>query len=590
MKRFFRIFAAVALVCTTLVACEEKFDDYDPAAMESTAQVYFSKDTATTINILGEESVEIPVLRAVNGAGITANITATVDAEYADLFTIPSSVTFADGETSTSLVITFDPAKLTYGTKYPISLQIASDLITDYGRDLIAITLDYPEPFISLGKGTFSDAWNFENTYQVEVAQNSLNPNVFRLMDPYSEGIKAEGMPTQGGPSEYIEFRILKKGEKLNGIEITRDDLIYFKRFNTGYFSSSNGEETAIHPGEFQGMTEANFVYSKVVEWQENGLPGIVEMAPYFYYFSAGGGYNQITTPNIRFVFPGFELKDYSVSVFSNGMQVVDGKAYPVIDAIFGADVAQLQMAILEGHYQNMPAVWPQVPALVEAGQVKSVIVDAVDQTADDEVSRMSIVGAENLPAGIYTAFVYPIDAEGVAQTGDIQAVSFYMNEVAAGATEFDFTQLVLLPSQFPALAGALGLDEDHSSVMMYYETPHYVREWKHFFIDTKSLDDFMTANPKVTLEMLVKANGDVMDLEYINDAEYFSDYYAMEGLKAETSYSVIDYVVDIYGNVFCQRQDVTTAAAPKTDAQAKLRKSDVSLSDDVVLRSNILE
>ena len=127
MKRFFRIFAAVALVCTTLVACEEKFDDYDPAAMESTAQVYFSKDTATTINILGEESVEIPVLRAVNGAGITANITATVDAEYADLFTIPSSVTFADGETSTSLVITFDPAKLTYGTKYPISLQIASE-------------------------------------------------------------------------------------------------------------------------------------------------------------------------------------------------------------------------------------------------------------------------------------------------------------------------------------------------------------------------------------------------------------------------------------------------------------------------------
>ena len=80
MKRFFKIFAAVALVCTTFVACEEKFDEYTPAAQETTAQVYFSKDAASTINILGEESVEIPVMRAVNGAGVTANITATLTA------------------------------------------------------------------------------------------------------------------------------------------------------------------------------------------------------------------------------------------------------------------------------------------------------------------------------------------------------------------------------------------------------------------------------------------------------------------------------------------------------------------------------
>ena len=97
-----------------------------------------------------------------------------------------------------------------------------------------------------------------------------------------------------------------------------------------------------------------------------------------------------------------------------------------------------------------------------------------------------------------------------------------------------------------------------------------------------------MKAYPEVTLEMLVKANGDVMDLEYINDAEYFSDYYSEEGLEAETSYSVIDYVVDIYGNVFCQRQDVTTAKAPAT-AKA-FHKMDVSFATDVVLRSDLME
>jgi hypothetical protein len=301
-----------------------------------------------------------------------------------------------------------------------------------------------------------------------------------------------------------------------------------------------------------------------------------------------GGWDNTQADGLVTITFPGYVPSDYSLSLFANGMKVVDGKAYPVIDAIFGENVAEMQMVVLKGHYQNLTAVWSQVPALIAAGSVKAQTVEAVDQTSDDDFARMSIVGAEALPAGIYTAFVIPVNADGEAQNAKIQAVSFYMNEVAAGATEFDFTQLVLLPSQFPALAGALGLDEDHSSVMMYYETPHYVREWKHLFIDTKSLDDFMKAYPEVTLEMLVKANGDVMDLEYINDAEYFSDYYSEEGLEAETSYSVIDYVVDIYGNVFCQRQDVTTAKAPAT-AKA-FHKMDVSFATDVVLRSDLME
>lgn len=592
MKKFFKIFAVAALACATFVACEQKFDSYDPAAMESTAQVYFSKDAATTINILGEESVEIPVMRAVNGAGVTANVTATIAAEHADLFTIPTSVSFADGETSTSLVITFDPAKLTYGEKYAVSLQIAADMITDYGKDVINLTLDYPEPYVSLGKAKFSDTFLFENVYEVEVMQNSLNPTQFRLVAPYAEGLEKEDFTMEAGPAEFVDFRILTPGDKIYDTEVTQEGLVYFPSYMTGFYNGSYSAEVwAHHPSTFvKYAAESTWSYSKVVAWQdkENCLPGIVQFAPFYYMDGVGGWDNTQADGLVTITFPGYVPSDYSLSLFANGMKVVDGKAYPVIDAIFGENVAEMQMVVLKGHYQNLTAVWSQVPALIAAGSVKAQTVEAVDQTSDDDFARMSIVGAEALPAGIYTAFVIPVNADGEAQNAKIQAVSFYMNEVAAGATEFDFTQLVLLPSQFPALAGALGLDEDHSSVMMYYETPHYVREWKHLFIDTKSLDDFMKAYPDVTLEMLVKANGDVMDLEYINDAEYFSDYYSEEGLEAETSYSVIDYVVDIYGNVFCQRQDVTTAKAPATTKA--FHKMDVSFATDVVLRSDLME
>lgn len=592
MKKFFKIFAVAALACATFVACEQEFDSYDPAAMESTAQVYFSKDAATTINILGEESVEIPVMRAVNGAGVTANVTATIAAEHADLFTIPTSVSFADGETSTSLVITFDPAKLTYGEKYAVSLQIAADMITDYGKDVINLTLDYPEPYVSLGKAKFSDAFLFENVYEVEVMQNSLNPTQFRLVAPYAEGLDKEDYGMDAGPAEFVDFRVLTPGDKIYDTEVTQEGLVYFPSYMTGFYHSSYGAEVwAHHPSTFtKYAAESTWSYSKVVAWQdkENCLPGIVQLAPFYYMDGVGGWDNTQADGVITITFPGYVPSDYSLSLFANGMKVVDGKAYPVIDAIFGENVAEMQMVVLKGHYQNLTAVWSQVPALIAAGSVKAQTVEAVDQTSDDDFARMSIVGAEALPAGIYTAFVIPVNADGEAQNAKIQAVSFYMNEVAAGATEFDFTQLVLLPSQFPALAGALGLDEDHSSVMMYYETPHYVREWKHFFYDTKTIEAFFEANPEVTLEQFVQANGEVMDLEYINDAEYFSDYYSEEGLEAETSYSVIDYVVDIYGNVFCQRQDVTTAKAPAT-AKA-FHKMDVSFATDVVLRSDLME
>lgn len=592
MKKFFKIFAVAALACATFVACEQEFDSYDPAAMESTAQVYFSKDAATTINILGEESVEIPVMRAVNGAGVTANVTATIAAEHADLFTIPTSVSFADGETSTSLVITFDPTKLTYGKKYAVSLQIAADMITDYGKDVINLTLDYPEPYVSLGKAKFSDAFLFENVYEVEVMQNSLNPTQFRLVAPYAEGLEKEDFTMEAGPAEFVDFRVLTPGDKIHDTEVTQEGLVYFPSYMTGFYNGSYSAEVwAHHPSAFvKYAAESTWSYSKVVAWQdkENCLPGIVQLAP-FYYMDGVGGWDKTQLDGlVTITFPGYVPSDYSLSLFANGMKVVDGKAYPVIDAIFGENVAEMQMVVLKGHYQNLTAVWSQVPALIAAGSVKAQTVEAVDQTSDDDFARMSIVGAEALKAGIYTAFVIPVNADGEAQNAKIQAVSFYMNEVAAGATEFDFTQLVLLPSQFPALAGALGLDEDHSSVMMYYETPHYVREWKHLFYDTKTIEAFFEANPEVTLEQFVQANGEVMDLEYINDAEYFSDYYSEEGLEAETSYSVIDYVVDIYGNVFCQRQDVTTAKAPAT-AKA-FHKMDVSFATDVVLRSDLME
>ena len=603
MKRFFRIFAAVALVCSTFVACEEKFVDYTPAAQESTAQVYFSKDTKTTIDILEATSVEIPVMRAVTAGALDVAIAVKIDEANAPLFNIPTKVSFADGENATKLVITFDPAKLTYGKKYAISLQLGADVITDYGRDLLTLTLDYPEPYVSLGKGKFIDTFLFEEEYDVEIQQNQIDPTMFRLVKPYHEGIEAEEIPTKGNAAEFVTFRILKKGEILEDVEITREDLIVFDSYNSGLHHPSYSADVNVeHPSLFKVWeSEEAGLYNKVTEWQKpdkngNVLPGIVQFAP-FYYMDGIGGWNYSTTDGmIKITFPNYEPKDYSLSLIANGAKVVDGKAYPVVDAIFGADVDQLVMTVIPGHYQNDTSVWSQVPGLIEQGVFEAVTVEAVDQTKeesrDEEVNRMSIVGGEALDADIYTAFVIPVNADGEAQNAAIAAVSFYMNEVDPTVPEFEFYTFAMLPSDDAGLAEELGVEDDHNSAMfLYMSAANYVREWKHIFVETKALEDALKADKTATLKSIVLAAGDDVDLEYMNN--YGMDYWAEEDLKAETSYSAIDYVVDIYGNVYCERTDITTAAAPKkeeAEATAKFQRMDVTFSNDVKVKSNLLE
>ena len=594
MKKFFKIFAVAALACATFVACEQEFDSYDPAAMESTAQVYFSKDAATTINILGEESVEIPVMRAVNGAGVTANVTATVDAEYADLFTIPTSVSFADGETSTSLVITFDPAKLTYGEKYAVSLQIAADMITDYGKDVINLTLDYPEPLKSLGMGLFTDdamapLFSMEApTFEVEIIENTVNPNVLYAKNAYGGQywIDVFGAPDsfKDMPDSYLEFDITDP----NKVQIKKQSLGVDLGYGTNYIFT-----------DYTGKSEFGTFKDGIISFPVGTV----------YIEDGDGAYAMNRSGLFRLVMPGVVLADYSLSLIANGTKVVDGKAYPVVDAIFGADVAQMTMAVLPGHYQNDKSVWSQVPALIEQGVFEAVTVDAYDQTVeedkDSEVARMSIVGPEALEAGIYTAFVIPVNADGEAQLGDIQAISFYVNEVNTNVPTFDFLQFGCLPTQFPIpayVAYYCPTAKDHNSFVMYYETTNYIREWKQVVAKTEALDKFFEANKDVTLEKFAQVNGTDVELENINyideDYGYGSEFLPFEGLAPKTSYSVVDYVVDIYGNVYCQRVDVTTAADPdakeedaKAEAKsAKFFRTDVAVANDMVLRSDLLE
>ncbi|MBQ8438118.1 MAG: hypothetical protein IJX21_05130 [Alistipes sp.] len=545
MKRFFRIFAAVALVCTTLVACEEKFDNYDPATPETTAQVYFSNEAATTINLAEVEAVEIPVMRAVNGAGITANITATVDAEYADVFTIPSSVTFADGETVANLVITFDREKIVYDETYAVSLQIAADMITDYGKDLINLNLKYPAPYESLGEGLFREDimttfYNVDNVeYKVEIFENLNTPgyvylkNVYTSLYPYNE------------PGDYVTDDVYL------AINVSNPDQVIIPRQKIGLNWGYGDVEIA--------TAEYGTFKDGIITFPANGL--LICMPEYnegFYYANGSGKF--------RVVMPGTVMTDYSLNLAYSGIRVAaDNSVRPVVDVVFGADVAEIQYAVVPGNISYDGEALAETLAGMFDESLVSATVAAADQTDDEEgLLQMELVGAEAVEPGIYSMVAVPYNADGEAQTADASVVAFYVNSVNTEIPEMDFNFMTMSANDLFAMFGEEG-GFDESSSMAWFATGSNIKSWK--MITTTAASVQAVLDKGATLKDIALANGSDWDLSYINGYGYDYNYY--EGLAPATSYMVVSYVEDILGNETAIGAVYTTAPAAEADKQA---------------------
>lgn len=618
MKRFFRIFAVAALACATFVACENKFDDYDPATSEAGAQVYFPSDVVAEQSILGKTSVTIDLMRVNSEAAANVPIVVTAgDEAYASLFTVPATAEFKAGAKKASITITFDPETLKYGTTYKLTLTINDNAnTTSYGNNTVTLKLNYPEPFSSIGKGKFHDTWMFENEYTVEICQNDLDPSVFRLMDPYTEGLKEEGYTpdyVKEGPAEYVEFRILKKGDVYNDVTITHDDLVVWKMFRTGYFNTNyNDEVYVIHPSSFTSMaTEDKWLYSKVLQWQDNGLPAVVQFAP-MYYMLNNGGWNYTQNDGVYTItFPGVVLKDYSLALAYGGFRVAgdDETTYPVARVTFGADVAQVQYVFVEGDITADAAAIQATLAGMADGTIESTTVDAVDDTGEEmpeedseeeeveQVYAMDLVSPDALGSGIYTVIALPINAEGEVITNDGDLLSFYNPGVGESeAPDVDMAVYAMsleeleeydesLDGLAAAFNSAYGLDATNSLAILAEGSE--IAEWKVLPVETASigkiiangytLDEYVLA-----MDAYYEANGSDLDMstEYIN-ADGWD--YGVFNAKAGTSYTFLVYAKNAYGK---EAMFYASAETEKAEATAK-RKLVLHKLDGVELNRN---
>lgn len=355
MNKIKNILSAMLLLALPLAftACGDDVE-YSPADKPVNTQVYFPTTNGATVDLSKDKtSFDVTLMRAKTDEAITVPITATGDGSF---FTIPTSVSFAQGVDKAVLSISYNPESLEYDAYSEIKLTIGDEsATTPYGMAQYVFKAGIPAPWTSLGKATFSDAFLFANKYSVELQRNDLNPSLYRLVDPYSEGLTKEGFTSNGDQSPYVEFTLLKPGDKIGDVTITMEDLVYFPYYCTGFFNTSNDYNTNVdahHPSDFSSLnSEAAWTFNRVLQYQADGTPAGVQLAPYYYMNGHGGWNNTQADGIITIIFPGASLKDYTINVEYKGRFTnVGGDNYAVADIQLGADVENAKVVMVEGN------------------------------------------------------------------------------------------------------------------------------------------------------------------------------------------------------------------------------------------------
>lgn len=407
------LFSALALV---LGSCTEEFE-YIGATIEG-EQVYFSNALSSTVNLDPNASeVKIPVNRIQRTGELTVNFNVTTSENCA--VSVPSSVTFADGDSVAYLTVTYDPQTIQMGHFDDVTVAIAdANYTTPYGSSSYTFSIGLSE-WKSVGTGLYRDAiypgfYGAEQlTYNVEIQENILKPGYYRIVTPYGPGTTFYNI--------YVATGMMAWANKENTslvINATDPNFVYV----TGDF----------YPGTDDGMEKYGVmhVFSIVDEYIKEGnsledikaakpdhfgtlKDGMITLPQVCIYVNFDDSFTPLgylDTTGWAIALPGSEFTDYSSSfTYTGRFTDVAGNNYAEGTITLGEDVANAKYVLA--------ADGDDINAIVEA------IADgSLEATGITESGDVSIQIAEG---GKYTMVIVTFDAEGNMRSNSATTFTF---------------------------------------------------------------------------------------------------------------------------------------------------------------------
>ena len=416
------LFSALALV---LGSCTEEFE-YTGATIEG-EQVYFSNALSSTVNLDPNASeAKIPVNRIQRSGELTVNFNVTTSENCA--VSVPSSVTFADGDSVAYLTVTYDPQTIQMGHFDDVTVAIAeTSYTTPYGNSSYTFSIGLSE-WNTVGTGLYRDVIyaNFYGadrlTYNVEIQENILNPGIYRIVSPYGPGTIFY--------QTYIETGMMSWANKENTsvvINATDPDYVYV----TGDFypGTDDGMEgygvmhlfSIVDEAIKQGNTLEAIKASdpELFGTLRDGMITLPTMSIYVNFDDSFTPLGYLDTTGWSVALPGSEFTDYSSSfTYSGRFTDIAGNNYAQGTITLGDDVANAKYIIA--------ADGDDINAIIDALADGSIEAEGITESGD-----VSIAISES---GRYTMVIVTFDAEGNMRGNSTTTFTFNIGDSGTNA------------------------------------------------------------------------------------------------------------------------------------------------------------
>ena len=344
----------LGLMALTFTACSDD-DDYTRATISGN-QVYFSQDLPTKQDVsVNSTTFVIPVNRQQTTEAITVPLIVT--GEGTELFSVPTSVSFPAGSNQADLVLTYDPATLTYGDYKPISIQIGDEgYTTPYGISRYDFTIGVTD-------------WGEWRAYNDEGTCTYTYVNYWSGDDVGLKFYVRDNFIT----TNLHQFRIDNWGPGMSLI-LNYDDQTGIVSIDDQYLTN-NSNYGAVR------ICDANY-YWEVIRQKPLDEPvygsfdeeqGIISI-PIAYYVSAGYfGYS-----NEYVYLDGFVRADATCSVAYAGKLIApDETPYVIAGVTLGDDVTSANVALVQGSLTEealsaiVDGTYEPMETIKEAGEVR---------------------------------------------------------------------------------------------------------------------------------------------------------------------------------------------------------------------------
>lgn len=180
----------VSLFMLTWTACDDSID-YVPGENALGEGVYFAPNTSSTVNLEGEEGTfDIELFRSKTQGAVSSEVTTEFSEGSANIFNVPASVSFAEGENSAKLSIAY--SNVVRGIKYQMTLTVTDG--TPYGISSKTFTLVFPEEdgnweVVSTKAVLIDNLFSMFGAKNVQISgltvEKEVNANRYRFRSPF---------------------------------------------------------------------------------------------------------------------------------------------------------------------------------------------------------------------------------------------------------------------------------------------------------------------------------------------------------------------------------------------------------------------